>query len=432
MRTILVVSLFISMAYQGFAQNADSSALLAAKYFREADSASRKQTIWPQPLYGPMLLVDPQTNMAYSNVPDSGGIFTLQGGVYKGKLPKDLIIANTAIRWQNRLWTVVLWPLPADNDVRLNLMMHECFHRVQRQLGLPDRSPTVDHLATMDGRVLFLLELQALKKALGKSVDQRKADLANALLFRQKRKERFPQTFPNESVLEMNEGLAEFTGMVAGRPQGSIHQHLDTEIDSTASRQSLIRAMAYVTGPVYGYLLYEKFPGWTHTVDSSSSFSALVEKYYGVVLPKTPAKAAWDKLLKQYNGDAILLSERAKEDKRLLQTATYVRYFTQQPVLTIELMNMNIGFNPSNLFDLGSLGTVYPTAEINDVWGKLIVSSGGMLMKDWKIVTLSTNDLFSQEDNMVKGKGWQLQLNKNWRIERRDSVHAVLVKEEEK
>ncbi len=387
--------------------------------------------MWKYPLYGPMLLVDPNSRTTYANMPDSAGSFTfITDGLYKGTLPPEVMIANTSINWQGRLWAVMLWPLPVDMEDRLSLMLHESFHRIQHQLGFPALSPTIDHLATTNGRIFFLLELQALKAALSKPVDQRKKDLVNALLFRKRRQELFPSTFANERLLEMNEGLAEYTGMLPGRLPGSIRQHLYNEIDKADTRLSLIRSMAYITGPVYGYLLYEKSPVWTASVDSNSSFPALIKKYYKLAVPEKTTTSILAKLQKQYMGDRIIHAEKMKEKNRRQQEDDYIRIFTHQPVLTINLVKMNIVFNPNNLFDLGELGTVYPTAEINDVWGKLKLVEVGMLMKNWKVITLPVRDSLLIKDNILQGNGWQLQLNKGWRIKKMDSLQSVLIREE--
>ncbi|WPQ63636.1 hypothetical protein SIO70_02010 [Chitinophaga sancti] len=428
MKAIIGLLMLITITFRGIAQGVDTAMLLAATYFRQADSAGSHNFMWKYPLYGPMLLVDPHSRTTYANMPDSAGTFTfITEGLYKGTLPPEVMVANTSITWQGRLWAILLWPLPVDKEERLSLMLHESFHRIQHQLGFPALSPTIDHLATTNGRIFFLLELQALKAALAKPIDQRRKDLVNALLFRKKREELFPSTFDNERLLEMNEGLAEYTGMLLGRLPGSIRQHLYHEIDKAGTQLSLIRSMAYITGPVYGYLLYEKSPGWTQSVESNSSFPALIKKYYQVTVPEQTATAILAKLEKQYKGDSIILVEQMKEKNRRQQEDTYTRLFTQQPVLIINLDKMNIVFNPNNLFDLGELGTVYPTAEINDVWGKLKLVDGGMLMKNWKVITLPTIDSLHVKDNIVQGHGWQLQLNKGWRIEKVDSLQSALM-----
>ena len=409
------------------AQVIDTSGRLAAAYFKEAEAAARNQNLWPAKLYGPLLFVDVQSRLTYANMPDSAGILQPDGEIYKGILPKDVMVANTAIHWDGRLWSVVLWPLPQDRDERLNLVMHESFHRIQEQLELPAHSPTADHLSTMYGRIYFLLELQALKAALSKPLDQRNADLKSALLFRAKRRELFPQSFNNERLLEMNEGLAEYTGVMLGRSKGSIKQHLNNVISYAASHESLIRSFPYITGPVYGYLLYEKNPEWTLKVDSNSSFPNLIGANYHINLPEKLLEKKVASRINQYDGKAIVASEKLKEEDHQKMISEYVTLFTKQPILTIKLIKMNIGFNPNNLFDLGEYGTVYPTAQIKDTWGQLIVSINGVLMKDWSVITLSASDGISINGRAIEGKGWKIMLNPGWDMVKNDSLHFGLI-----
>lgn len=401
------------------AQSDDS---LATLYFKQAAAAGN---IWQAPLYGAMLLVDPQSRITYSNTPDSAGTFTpLPGGSYKGYLPREVMIANTSINWQGQTWAVLLWPLPTDQDDRLHLMLHESFHRIQNKLHLPAHSPTIPHLATMNGRIYFLLELQALKAALSRPLDQRQPDLTQALLFRQKRQQLFPSTFPNERLLEMNEGLAEYTGMLLGRSPSTILQHLYDQVDSAGNRASLIRSMAYFTGPLYGYLLYERSPDWTKTIDSTASFPSLICHYYHL---NTAGKSLHTK---PYHAASIIHTEKAKEKVRLQQIAAYTQQFLHEPVLTITLLKMSIVFNPNTLFDLGTPGTIYPTAEIKDTWGTLRVTSGGLLMKDWKQITLPAKHIQAINDRIIQGPGWELNLLSNWRVVQKDRLHAILVNED--
>jgi hypothetical protein len=421
---ITVLACWVAATCQ--AQIMDTASQTAASYFKEAAEASQGQQVWRERIYGPMLFVDPQSRVTYGNMPDSAGLLKPVGGIYKGILPMEVIIANTSIFWQGRRWSVILWPLPGDHDSRLELLMHESFHRIQEKLGLPERSPTVDHLSSMYGRIYFLLELQALKAALNKPVSQRSIDLTNALIFRARRQELFPGTFPNERLLEMHEGLAQYTGVILGRQADSIRQYLTYQIDSVAQRRSLIRSSAYFTGPAYGYLLYEKYPGWTAQVDSNSDFPLLISKYYQVSLPQHQTGQALSMLEKKYNGDAIIRSEKVKEGIRLQTAKEYTDLFTRKPVLTITLVKMGIGFNPSILFDLGGYGTVYPTAEVKDTWGQVNVTAPGMLMKDWKIITLPAEDI-SVNGRTLEGRGWKLVLNDHWELFKADPLHYRLV-----
>lgn len=400
---------------------------LAKSYFNEAAAASANQPLWKTKLYGPMLFVDPKTKQVYSNQPDSAGNWKLTDSIYIGTLPKDMMVANTAIQWQGKKWTMLLWPLPTDRDARVSLMLHECFHRVQDLLKFPAHSPTADHLATYSGRLYFLLELQALKAALSSSQATKAIHIANALSLRKKRAMLFPKTFPNESILEINEGLAEYTGMMLGIPEEKIKKHLNIQIDSAKGKQSLIRSFAYLSGPIYGYLLHQKDKEWTSKIDSSSNLPALLAKAYHLQKSnKTLSIAAAAKL---YHAEQLLASELAKERNRIAIATKYVMLYTKKPTLTINLIKMNIIFNPNNLFDLGELGTVYPTAEIKDDWGTLIVSNTGLLMKDWKIIKLPIEDFLRPKPKTIIGKGWQLLLNNGWDLKKIDALNYQLVQQ---
>jgi len=426
----LLLIILVSSAFTSHAQTPDSASLKAAAYFKEAQKAAKNQKIWSKALYGPMFFVDPQSRAMWANTPDSAGTLKPDGEVYKGTLPKDIIIANTSVHWQGKNWSMILWPLPEDHDERLNLMMHESFHRIQESLGLPANSPTIKHLNTMQGRIYFLLELQALKAALNKPVNQRKADLENALLFREKRHLLFPETFENERVLEMNEGLAEYTGVILGRGKDSIEVHLNEVINGAVAFKSLIRSMAYITGPVYGYLLYQAAPNWTSKVTKDSSFPELVETWYHIKPPSGDINTQVEKIMDQYNGKSIIASETIKEEEHKKKLNNYVDIFTKKPILTITAVKMNVGFNPSNLFDLGDYGTVYPTAEVRDSWGEMEVTadSGGMLMKDWKVITLPITDEPALDSTSISGKGWKLTLNPGWKVIKSDASHYTLIK----
>ena len=76
------------------AQITDSVSIMAAKYFKEAQLAAKNQTIWTKPLYGPTIFVNPQSRMAWANMPDDKGVLKPDGEIYKGTLPNDIIIAN--------------------------------------------------------------------------------------------------------------------------------------------------------------------------------------------------------------------------------------------------------------------------------------------------------------------------------------------------
>ncbi|WP_176628149.1 hypothetical protein [Mucilaginibacter sp. SG538B] len=261
------------------------------------------------------------------------------------------------------------------------------------------------------------MELQALKAALQKPVNRRQTDLANALAFRQNRERLFPKAFANERMLEMNEGLAEYTGASLGR--SDLRPHLYAQSDTAANRKSLIRSFAYLTGPIYGLLLQEKARHWTQQIDSNADFPDLISRYYQVKASNAPDESI-------YNGTVIRSSEQHKETIRLETVAAYTETFTQRPVLRITLVKMSVIFNPNTLFDLGTYGTIYPTGEVKDNWGHLKVNKGGMLLKDWHIVSVPVSGQLDLAARSLEGDGWVLDLADGWHLVKNDDLHYML------
>jgi len=106
MKKIIAV-LFCWSAFTCHAQTIDSASQLAASYFKEAELAGKDQHIWKEKVYGPMLFVEPQSRVTYANMPDSAGILKPDGSIYKGILPNEVMIANTSIFWEGKLWSVM-------------------------------------------------------------------------------------------------------------------------------------------------------------------------------------------------------------------------------------------------------------------------------------------------------------------------------------
>ena len=106
-----------------------------------------------------------------------------------------------------------MWPLPTDDVNRRVLLMHESWHRVQDQCGLPASNPGNSHLNTFDGRFWIQLEWRALERALRASDKDRRAAIEDALMFRRERHRLVESAAEQECAIETAEGLAEYTGI---------------------------------------------------------------------------------------------------------------------------------------------------------------------------------------------------------------------------
>ncbi|HSE66036.1 MAG TPA: hypothetical protein VLB12_03565, partial [Gemmatimonadales bacterium] len=214
-RLVLLIACLSFRAGMIAAQRSPTDTALARQYLHEADSIAAGDAgfLWGRSLAGPMMLVDRDTRAIIANVGDADGRLKQAGAVFVGTLPADQNVSNTGFNWAGTRWTMVALPVPSNPVSRAALMMHERWHRIQDSLGFPASSPTNDHLDTRDGRLWLRLEGRALQRALVTRGDKRRIAASDAVLFRRYRRQVIPGADSTERALEMNEGLAEYTGL---------------------------------------------------------------------------------------------------------------------------------------------------------------------------------------------------------------------------
>ena len=86
-------------------------------------------------------------------------------------------------------------------------------------------------------------------------------------------------------------------------------------------------------------------------------------------------------------------------------SSVFVAKFIDGPVVVIPLEQMSFTFDPNAVQPFGEHGTVYPSMEVRDVWGKIVVTGGGLLSPDYKKLTVPAS-----------GDGYTLTLNEGWEI----------------
>src|ERR1700761_1781587 len=150
--TALLLALACFVSKIAPAQSIDLATARAA--FAQAKQLSDKDAghLWGTPLYGPMIFASPVTREAVANQTDGGGVLHEADGVWTGTLPANVIVANTALWWGGKHWTMVMWPLPSNALPRGRLLAHEMYHRLQDDLHLPANSPQNPQLDTLEGR----------------------------------------------------------------------------------------------------------------------------------------------------------------------------------------------------------------------------------------------------------------------------------------
>jgi hypothetical protein len=419
-RFMLVVLCLLVVITRSAAQSSGIDTKLATQYFRQLKQTSDRDggKTWGLSLYGPLMFVDPKTGNIVANQADLEHKLVPQDGVFTGKLPTEISPANTAIDWAGVHWTMVMWPVADFRQARERLLLHECFHRLQQKLGLPARDAVNSHLDTLKGRIWIQMEWRALERALRQTGSARTAAIADALLFRAYRRSLFPDSGKNENALELNEGLAEYTGVRLS----------SADLQETAVRANIIlrqarnnptfaRSFAYISGPAYGALLDLSGKPWRVSVKPTTDLGELLQQRYGVRtrVSEAAARAA----VSRYEGEEIVTNETQQEQRRAQQTAEARKKFLDGPVLILPLTDdVRYSYDPNNVVGIDTNSTVYPTMRLVDAWGVLTVTNGAWLERDASghVVRARVPAPTDLSARPLKGEGWSLELTNGWEV----------------
>jgi hypothetical protein len=388
------------------------------RYITEIKKATTAHSgLWKKNIYGALLFVNPTTRQVYSNYQDSAGVLRLSGQLFEGVLPTEINIANTSLHWSGRNWAMVMLQLPTNKQNRINFIAHELFHRVQKELGFSAFNPDNNHLDTKEGRIYLRLELEALQKSLlAINKVEMKKHLVNAFVFRKQRHSLFASADSTENLLELNEGITEYSGMImADRNKQETVKHFIAEMNLFLQNQTFVRSFAYQTTPVYGYLLSLSDKNWNKKINVSTNLTYFFIKAFNLTT-HLEIKSQINTLSAKYNGKKIREDEKIREDKMLQIIADYKNKFITLPHFDIYFEQMNISFNPGNITPLEGSGTVYPNVRVTDNWGILTVENGALIGSNWDKVTVTAPDTINSTGGLITGNGWRLELKKGYEL----------------
>ncbi len=405
----------------------------AQALFREAAQLCGHDggALWHHSLCGPILLVDWTDGTAVANQPDAGGALKASGPVFAGKLPADLIIANTPIEWSGKRWTELIWPLPDDVAHRHVTLSHELFHRAQLELGMVQHDGGNLHLDTLEGRILLQLEWRALGRALNApDAAARRDAISDALLFRHERYRLFPDARAEERALELNEGVAEYTGVRVGLPTPAERTAFALrDLETFIMVPTFVRSFAYATGPSWGLLLDQADPAWRDKLAAAmkdgdpSSLDQMLQA--ALRLPEPSADTV--KARENDYDDTLRPREVARDQAKQAHLAELKAKLVDGPVLRLPLAGHHASyqFNPTTLEALGASGVVYPTMKLSADWGVLSVEQGALLDKQMSVAAVAAGD----SADHAQGPGWHLTLSKGWSVAPGERAGDFVVKQ---
>ncbi len=373
--------------------------------------------LWHHSLCGPILLVDWTDNTAVANQADPGGVLKAAGPVLAGTLPPDVIISNTPIEWSGLRWTEMIWPLPDDVAHRRVMISHELFHRAQHELGMLQRDSGNLHLDTLEGRILLQLEWHALAGALtAPDASARNAAISDALLFRHERYRLFADAQSEERALELNEGVAEYTGVRVGLATPAERTaYALRDLETFVQSPTFVRSFAYATGPAWGLLLDQADPDWRVELAAAMKTASppSLDQMLQAALKLPEPSPSTVKAREAFHDDTLRPRELARDQAKQAHLAELKARLVDGPVLRLPMLHGNYQFNPQTLEALGASGVVYPTMKLSADWGVLSVEQGALLDKAMTVAAVS---VAGGSPDHLHGPGWHLTLNKGWSV----------------
>ena len=377
--------------------------------------------LWGKKIYSSILLIDRSSRKIVANEPDKEGLLTPKDEVFTGQFPETSIIANSTTQFGGKFWTMVAYPLPANDYETNKLFVHELFHQLQNKIGLNGNGYDNSHMDNFEARIYLKMEWLALLSALNSKGKNAKA-ISDALLFRTYRRSLFPGADSMENKFEIGEGLAEYTGYKLCTDSKKVVSELNKKRESYWSVK--VRAFGYYSGTLYGFLLDKYAPEWKKNLKYNDDLGLRLKNALHIKFPGNIEDLV-NKSRVNYGFDTIYTSELDLKKKKEEIIFSYKKAFTSGSVVKFDLISPHFGFNPNSLQPLDTLGTVFPTIEMVDNWGILKVTEGGCLVsKDWKLATIPAIDIKISE-NSVTGNGWTLKINDGWEIIKEQENYTV-------
>jgi len=376
--------------------------------------------LWGKTLYGPTMFVDIQTRNLVANQQNKENSFEQKGELYFGQLPEDIIIANTSITYCGEDWTCVIWDGNRDQMTNTHLLIHESWHRIQDEIGLPACGSFNQHLDETEGELLLKLELGILKDLLQNDSKDLTEGLRDAMTVRKYRQMLFPNG--NENQFECHEGMAEYTAF----------KLLPLDNDTETIRKGLVAAaimkgmdnngysnsFAYLTGPAYGLFLDELIPDWRSNIRSGKTIPEVISTE--VAIPDAIDNAEIERISARYGLTEYLGKERSRLETRDKEDAELRARFSESTWLVIPNNNTHFGFDPNErLVAYDSIGVIYKTMQLKGDFGTIDVKNGIIRANNWSYFIIPYSEGHCDA---------QISLNTGFDIEPMDDKNFTIVK----
>jgi hypothetical protein len=382
----------------------------AQEFFNEAQALCERDggRLWGVSICAPMVIGDARTRTYATSQPSPDA-----------PRPNLIGLLNGPIQWGDTMWAAMTWETISGWPPRTSAetFLHESFHIVQLSKGIaaPDRGRLApgmrsenEHLDAVDGRYWLRLEWRALARALRESGEARSRAVSDALAFRHARLARYPEHVVSEYIIDINEGLASYTGVVLAAPSTEDANARALELLAGAEEgESYVRTFAYHSGPAYGLLLDAAAPGWPRRMRAGDEPAELLMRALGVQPVEDAAAAAL-----RYGGAELRDAEERRDRERQARIVELRRRFVDGPVLVMPGGGSGLS-NSLGAVVIPDVGTVYFHAyRMRGPWGVLEAEDGVLVSSDGRTRRLPAPVV--RDDGTVTGDGWTVTPAPGW------------------
>jgi len=373
---------------------------------------SESKALWGISLNAPIIIIDHISNKMFFTAIEDGQIQPLKEELWDNKIP----LANSFFEYGGKNYVIIVHAalMNAPCEQRINLLSHEIFHLHQKSLGIDGLSSVNYHMDEAAGRALFQIEMNNLQRAL----DGNTKSLYDALYIRAYRQILYPNN--NEDLYELNEGLANYTGM-----------KLSSEIMKESAKRQLnynismgyTNAFGYSTGAAYAVILDELYPKWRYDKDLSKGMIYLLKKVhpkYNITINDTYLS----ELLKKYEYDKILSKE--KEELKSFGDIVHFEELLKPETSKLYIMNNSVNFtyNPNDRAISLTDAVLLRNMTITGEWGQINVKSGLVRLNNWSAFYLLPPKKIAA--NHFEGDSYEIRLNQGWKMIEEKGIYSMV------
>ena len=379
-----ILAIILCAAISSCSQNTSNQMEKAAPCFENLKKVSDADNgkLWGKTLYGPTMFADVQTRNLVANQQNKENSLEQKGDLFFGQLPEDIIIANTLINYCGENLTCVIWDSDRDLLTSTQILIHESWHRIQDEIGLPACGSFNQHLDETEGELLLKLELTILKSLLQDDSKDLTESMHDAMMVRKYRQNMFPNN--NENQFECHEGMAEYTAfkLLPLDNEKTRKNSVAVAIMKGMDNNGFSNSFAYLTGPAYGLFLDKLVPDWRDSICVGKTLPDVISTI--VPIPDTIDGEEIETITDRYNATEYLNKERTRLEARDKGDAALKARFDDSKWLLIPNDGITFGFNPGErLVAYDTIGVIYNTMQLSGEFGTIMVENGIIRTNNW-------------------------------------------------